>query len=350
MVLEPAVLIRRHRVSILVLIILVKSMRIRDDRSQVCTVTDIEGMPDSKKREITLIISILVSLGIKISRIQFAADKIDMTQSPHPEKRETTQLALTRGQVEDPILVTGNGFRPYIDTELIGYLCKRISIAYKIRRALIFIIQRSFHSRFETAEKIQLQGLLMPAAIAAPQIDIEHRGQRIPIFGRESPGEKVGGLKRIGIERANRSTRSPKRAKMIRVRGRNAFDPPQNARGRITSDDNIIPGIAVRNDPGIITDQLGRIIPAAGIPRHLVRIKGPGAPCSELIDRRPLFGGRRHDGDGLQTDQLLLQRDVQDHLLTRSHEHLRDDRRLVANTSIGELLPAQRDSRQHISP
>src|SRR5258708_20447597 len=96
MVLEPAVLIRRHRVSILVLIILVKSMRIRDDRSQIGTITDIEGMPDSKKREITLIISILVSLGIKISRIQFAAHKIEMTQSPRPEKTDTTHRPLNR--------------------------------------------------------------------------------------------------------------------------------------------------------------------------------------------------------------------------------------------------------------
>ena len=61
-IVQPAILIGRHRIGITVFIVLVDGMRIRDYRPQVGAVIEIQGMSDAEEGEIALIIGILVGL------------------------------------------------------------------------------------------------------------------------------------------------------------------------------------------------------------------------------------------------------------------------------------------------
>ena len=64
----------------------------------------------------------------------------------------------------------------------------------------MFLAQRPFGSKINS-HNAHLKHILVFLIIAVAQLHIEHSGDGIPIFGRESTGEEIGVLQYLAAQR-----------------------------------------------------------------------------------------------------------------------------------------------------
>src|SRR6267142_2055957 len=123
-----------------------------------------------------------------------------MAKAAHSKEGETAECALTRGEVEGPVLVVGNGLCPDINPDRIGQLGYGIAIGGKIGGAVILIVQWAFDGGFEPAESVHLYRCLVATAVAAAEANVEDRRGGVAVFGGEGAREEVGVFEDVCIE------------------------------------------------------------------------------------------------------------------------------------------------------
>lgn len=254
-ILKPAVLVGGHRIGIAVLIIVVQGVGIGDYGSQISAVVQVQCVFDAEVGEIAFVVAVLVGLAIEIRRVYFAADERDVAESAHSEEGPPACRSPARGEVEGPILVIGNGLGADIDADRGGDLGGAVTVAGEIGGAVILVIERAFHGRLDSAEHIELDGLLMFAAVAAAEVDIEYRCDHVAVFRGEGAGEEIGGFQHIGIEGRDGAAGRAQGGEVIGAWSGAAFDAPENACRGVTANDDIVAGIAVGCHAGVVADE-----------------------------------------------------------------------------------------------
>ncbi len=162
-----------HVLIILVHLTFIIGISVGDDRSQVRSCADIDGMLQPDHTQTAFEICVFIHIGEHICGVQFFADHIDAADPSHAEEIELTEFGGSEIEVEDKILVFGNRFGADIESGRLSDLCKGVTIANEERTSIFLFAHGTFDHGLETREQVELNGLLQFVFVPIPERQIK---------------------------------------------------------------------------------------------------------------------------------------------------------------------------------
>ena len=280
---------------------------------------------------------VAVPAGIReqVGRVHLVAEEVDIARGPDPEHGPLTEFTRAEVDVESEVAVVGRGARPDGHPDGVREADEAVAEADHVAA----LAERPLGRGLEAGEGAELAHELVALAIAGPQAEVEHARERVAVLGGEGGGREVGGAEHIGVERTHRPARRPEGGEVVRARDGDALELPEESRGRVAADHDVVAGVVGGGDAGEVGGQATHVRTAAGEAVDLLGGEAPRRDGGEFVDGGGGVDLRGHGG-GAELLEAFLEGGVELEVLADGHQQTRDDAGLVADVGDAHGLAA----------